>query len=107
MRHLLAVPIALALTAFIGCDSTDDPSTADAASALTTYADIVHATYADALAGAEELDAAVDAFVAAPSADGLEAAKRAWLDAREPYGQTEAFRFSGGPIDDADGPEGC
>ena len=36
----------------------------------------------------------------------MEAAKEAWLAAREPYGQTEAFRFSGGPIDDADGPEG-
>lgn len=106
MRHLLAVPVALALTAFVGCDNTDDPAPDAAAAALTTYADVVHATYADALASAVELDAAVDAFVAAPSADGLDAAKEAWLAAREPYGQTEAFRFSGGPIDDADGPEG-
>ncbi|MCB0064131.1 MAG: hypothetical protein KDE19_18535, partial [Caldilineaceae bacterium] len=34
------------------------------------------------------------------------AAKEAWLAAREVYGQTEAFRFYGGPIDDEDGPEG-
>ena len=34
------------------------------------------------------------------------AAKDAWLNARESYGQTEAFRFASGPIDDADGPEG-
>ena len=32
--------------------------------------------------------------------------RNAWKRARIPYGQTEAFRFYGGPIDDADGPEG-
>ena len=74
--------------------------------ALETYADIVYASYQDSLTLAEELKAAVDTFVPDPTEETLQAAKAAWLAAQEPYGQTEAYRFYGGPIDDADGPEG-
>lgn len=70
------------------------------------YAVIVEAAYADTLAGAEALQRAVAAFTAAPSAATLDAARTAWRQARESYGQTEAFRFYGGPIDADDGPEG-
>ena len=49
---------------------------------------------------ATALDAAIDAFVADPNEETLEAAKQAWLTARDDYGLTEAFRFYGGPIDD-------
>ena len=70
------------------------------------YAVLVHANYTDALAGAQEMRAAIGAFVAAPSAEGLAKARQAWKDAREFYGQTEAFRFYGGPIDGDNGPEG-
>jgi putative iron-regulated protein len=70
------------------------------------YAALVQASYEDALAGALDLQRALGAFVAQPSAEGLDAARKAWLDARESYGQTEAFRFYGGPIDDDHGPEG-
>ncbi|AUM01147.1 iron-regulated protein [Rhodocyclaceae bacterium] len=73
---------------------------------LAHYGELVHASYADAHAGALALQKAVDAFVAAPSEAGLQAARKAWLEAREWYGQTEAFRFYGGPIDGEDGPEG-
>ena len=53
------------------------------------------------------MDAAIDAFVADPTDETLEAAKQAWLAARDDYGLTEAFRFYGGPIDDEEtGPEG-
>lgn len=72
-----------------------------------TYASIVHASYEDAYNEALELETAINNFIAAPSADGFANAKQAWLDAREPYGQTEAYRFANGPIDDADGPEGA
>ncbi len=70
------------------------------------YANLVEANYQDVLTRVKALQTAVDTFVAAPSAEGLEQAKQAWLAAREPYGQTEAFRFYAGPIDDAKGPEG-
>ena len=74
--------------------------------AVSTYTDIVFATYEDSYLLAVDLQAAIDAFVAEPSEANFQATKDAWLAAREPYGQSEAFRFYGGPIDDADGPEG-
>ena len=64
------------------------------------YAALVQASYEEALTGALDLQRAVGAFVAQPSAGGLDAARTSWLAAREWYGQTEAFRFYGGPIDD-------
>jgi putative iron-regulated protein len=70
------------------------------------YAALVQASYEEALTGALDLQRAVGAFVAHPSAGGLDAARTSWLAAREWYGQTEAFRFYGGPIDDEQGPEG-
>jgi putative iron-regulated protein len=70
------------------------------------YATLVFATYSDTLAAAQDMQTAIAAFVKAPSEDGLKQARQAWRDAREFYGQTEAFRFYGGPIDDKNGPEG-
>jgi putative iron-regulated protein len=70
------------------------------------YAELVHANYQDTLAAARELQAAIAALVARPTEAGLAKAREAWLAARDWYGQTEAFRFYGGPIDAEDGPEG-
>lgn len=70
------------------------------------YATVVEASYTDTLTSARLLRDAIHAFVAAPSEATLASARQAWLAAREPYGQTEAFRFYSGPIDDAKGPEG-
>ncbi len=69
---------------------------------LRHYAALVHATYADALAGARELQKAVQRFVTEPSEATLADARRSWRAARETYGQSEAFRFSGGPVERAD-----
>jgi putative iron-regulated protein len=73
---------------------------------LSHYAELVHANYSDTLASAEKMRAAIHAFLAAPSAETQAAARDAWRAAREFYDQTDAFRFYGGPIDDANGPEG-
>ncbi|OLS51501.1 imelysin family protein [Rhodovulum sulfidophilum] len=70
---------------------------------LSTYADIAAATYGDALTGAERLQKAVDALVAEPSPQALDAARRAWLAARVPYQQSEAFRFGNPIVDDWEG----
>lgn len=72
----------------------------------TTYADIVSANYEDSYNTAVTLKSEIDAFITAPSAANFVTVKTAWLNAREPYGQTEAYRFSGGPIDEENGPEG-
>lgn len=73
---------------------------------LENYAAIVYAAYDDSYTTAQKLKNDIDAFITNPTAQGLETCKQSWLAARIPYGQTEAFRFYGGPIDDADGPEG-
>lgn len=73
---------------------------------LSHYADLVHASYADSLQSARRMQQAVNNFVANPSQASLETARQAWLAAREPYGQTEVFRFYGGPIDDEKDIEG-
>ena len=53
------------------------------------------------------MDSAIDNFIAEPSPHRLEAAKRAWLRARDEYGVTEIYRFYEGPIDNEEsGPEG-
>jgi putative iron-regulated protein len=79
---------------------------ADTGGVLRHYGTLVSAAYEDTLAAATELQSAVRTFIAKPTAEGLAAARKAWLAAREWYGQTEAFRFYGGPIDDDKGPEG-
>lgn len=96
----LAAPVPFA-TAF-----AQTGGSVDAAAVARHYAALVSATYEDTLAAALDLQKAVTAFTAAPSAETLAAARKAWLDAREWYGQAEAFRFYGGPIDDDKGPEG-
>ncbi|MBT9551570.1 MAG: iron-regulated protein [Hydrogenophaga sp.] len=109
---IAALTASTALTTLSAHAQTATPAAAVAASAVDhkavalQYAALVHATYADTLASAKDMQAAIAAFVAAPSAEGLEKARKAWLGAREFYGQTEAFRFYGGPIDDDKGPEG-
>ena len=92
MRSLMATAAAVLLAG---------PALAvDEAAVLETYADIAEAKYADSLTTARALGRAVDALIAAPSAEALEAAKAAWLRARVPYQQTEVFRF-GNPLVDA------
>jgi putative iron-regulated protein len=76
------------------------------AKVVAHYAEIVYANYQDAYDAAVALQSTLQAFVAAPGPETHQAAKEAWLAAREPYGQTEVYRFYGGPIDDEDGPEG-
>ncbi|NJL06176.1 MAG: hypothetical protein HC911_14985 [Chloroflexaceae bacterium] len=70
-----------------------------------TYADIVYASYVDSLTTAQILREALYALVANPSPATHQAAQQAWLAAQEPYGQTEVYRFYGGPIDGEGGPE--
>ncbi len=98
LKEMKLTLLGLTFMGCIGCDSN---------AVGKTYADIVHASYEDSLTAAKTLKTAVDAFVASPSADTLAAAKTAWLESREPYLQTEVYRFYDGPIDNPDnGPEG-
>tara|TARA_B100000902_G_C27308621_1_gene917042 strand:- start:1776 stop:3272 length:1497 start_codon:yes stop_codon:yes gene_type:complete len=78
---------------------------------LETNADIALAAYNDSVDTAKNLKEAIDTFGASPTQANLDAAKKAWLVSREPYGQTEVYRFRLSPIDSTDyasedGPEG-
>ncbi len=70
---------------------------------ISHYAPIAHATFADAHSTAQALQVAVNAFVAAPSAETQQAAKDAWLAARVPYMQSEVFRFGNALVDEWEG----
>ncbi|MEM6768105.1 MAG: imelysin family protein [Bacteroidota bacterium] len=112
LRALLLTFLSISL--FISCNNSSFTSSGSGdehaelkKGIIDTYAKIVYANYQDALIEAKNMHDAIDAFVENPKNVALfTAAKDAWLTAREPYGQTEAFRFSNGPVDDADGPEG-
>ncbi|QKF67908.1 imelysin-like iron-regulated protein A-like protein, IrpA family [Arcobacter venerupis] len=70
---------------------------------LDAYSDIALANYTDAVNDAIALKTAIDAFAKNPTQENIDKAKKAWLNSRESYGQTEAFRLSNGPIDSEDG----
>ena len=70
---------------------------------LNTYAAIAHDNYNDALSDARVLQEVIGELATEPTEDTLEAARGAWLVARESYGTSEVFRLSGGPIDAEEG----
>lgn len=90
-------------------DDTGEAITQAKDDAKAAYADFVLASYQAAYDDAAALKATIEAFTANPTEATLTATKSAWIQARESYGPTEAFRFADGPIDliGADeGPEG-
>lgn len=95
-RMALMASVALTTMAF----ATPAWAEIDAKAVVSTYADIALATYQDSLTSAEALKVAIDALIASPSDATMAAARAAWIAARIPYQQTEAFRF-GNPIVDA------
>ncbi|MBV1907900.1 MAG: hypothetical protein KUG78_01180 [Kangiellaceae bacterium] len=108
---LLIAAGAMQLTACGGSSSSDpepDPepvSVIDIAKVqdvLATNADIALAAYEDSVDTAVLLQTALATFEADPTQDNLDAAKIAWLVSREPYGQTEVYRFRLSPIDSSD-----
>ena len=99
---LMAV-LSMALTACTSRGPSDDLKV----SVVNNYAEGAYASYSRSLASAQNMDAAIDNFLAEPSQHRLDAAKRAWLLARDDYGVTEIYRFYEGPIDNEEnGPEG-
>ena len=87
-----ALPLALCLAGAAHAQTARD--------VIDGYADLALAKYGDSLATARALKDAARALVAAPSEATHAAAKDAWLAARVPYQQTEAYRF-GNPMVDA------
>ena len=63
---------------------------------MISYANMAHAAFKDSLDTAKALQAAIDTYVATPTQANLDAAKAAYKMARQPYSQTEIFRFDEG-----------
>ncbi|MGG7578133.1 imelysin family protein [Rhizobium sp. Nf11,1] len=75
----------------------------EASAVVKHYAEVAHAKYEDSLTTAKALDAAIDAFLKAPTDETLKAARDAWVRARVPYQQTEVYRFGNPIVDDWEG----
>ncbi|QFT48774.1 Iron-regulated protein A precursor (plasmid) [Roseivivax sp. THAF40] len=93
----------LTATTAIGLCMTGAAQAQTASEVLKTYSDIAEANYEDSLAAARDLDQAITALIDAPSAETMQAARAAWLEARVPYQQTEVFRFGNPIVDDWEG----
>jgi putative iron-regulated protein len=102
MKYIFSLIILL--LCFTSCEKDEIDS--QKKEALKTYSEIVLATYTDSYDKVKELQLKINDFVATPTQSKFEACKAAWKEARIPYGQTEGFRFYGGPIDSEEGPEG-
>lgn len=63
---------------------------------LISYTDMAHAAYKDSLETAKALQTAVNTYVDTPTEANLAAAKEAYKTVRQPYSQTEVFRFDEG-----------
>jgi putative iron-regulated protein len=70
-----------------------------AADAARCYAQTAAHACATSAEDAAALRRAIDRFCDAPSEATLRDAREAWLAGRRSYGETEALRFAGGPID--------
>jgi len=115
----LATVIASSSLLMACLDSSSSSSQSAESKLLETNAQIAYAVYTDSVITAKALQSALATFKDSSTEANLIAAKKAWLTAREPYGQSEAFRFQDGPIDfesgvskdntfiTEDGPEGA
>lgn len=102
----LGLPGVLAIMHLAGLTACATVRPATPESVIATYADLVHRTYAASRGEAGQLQVAVERLLDQPTEVSLDAAKAAWIKARQPYLTTEAFRFYEGPIDAAEtGPE--
>lgn len=70
---------------------------------INTYTDLAQAGYEDAYVSAKKLDKAIKTLAKKPTEKNLDAARQAWIDARVPYMQTEAFRFGNPIVDEWEG----
>lgn len=104
-KTLFAAPLlaAVALGALIAAGPASADTAPKVRDIVVTYADIAEAMYGDSLKTAKDLQAAVNAFLAAPTEANLDKAKAAWKAARVPYQQTEGYRFGNAIVDDWEG----
>jgi predicted lipoprotein len=107
MKRLIGLPLSFASLALVialnACskgDTNEDPTAdplADKAILSSFVDDVILDTYQDLADQSAALQAAVMNLVASPSEENFQAARQAWVAARVPWEQSEAFLF--GPVD--------
>ncbi len=97
---LIASTLAIFISNASPAASAEAPTSA---AVVATYADIAAASFADSHIAAVALQKKIEALIARPSDETLGAARTAWVVAREPYMQTEVFRFGNKLVDDWEG----
>ena len=95
-KFLLAATMAALMST--GAYAAVEPKTV-----VKTYADVAQAGYEDALTTARDLQKSIADLLAKPSPATLKTARDAWILARIPYQQTEAYRFGNPIVDDWEG----
>ena len=73
---------------------------------IHSYATRAYAKYTESVVTAQKLQQVAEAFLKDPSENNFKLTREAWIEARNPYSETETYRFFAGPIDDENGPEG-
>jgi putative iron-regulated protein len=85
-----------ALTTTVQADSSAD-------AVIGHYGDIAQATFEDSLKTAKDMQISIAALLDKPNEATLTAARNAWLAARVPYQQSEAYRFGNAIVDEWEG----
>ncbi|UTW10755.1 imelysin family protein [Marinobacterium rhizophilum] len=99
--------MSLSMTCMLGTATpalaAETTTAVDSQAVVTHYADLALAIFGDSLTRARELHSAVEALISTPNDTTLQAARSAWIAARVPYQQSEAFRFGNPIVDDWEG----
>ncbi|NEP08657.1 MAG: iron-regulated protein [Symploca sp. SIO2C1] len=117
---ICSISLSLSVTSSVKAESIDVAHTQHKSSLqgvnlkgyIEGYAELVYRNYRDSHQQAVQMRKAIATFLRQPNETTHNAAKQAWIQARQSYLQTEAFRFYEGPIDFIDpntgeeGPEG-
>ncbi|MCG8491574.1 MAG: hypothetical protein MI743_08175, partial [Sneathiellales bacterium] len=98
LKTLGAVAAILAFSSFPAAAGAADKS-----AVVQNYANIAEAIFEDSLLTAQALKASVADLVSNPTAASLNAARAAWIAAREPYQQSEVYRFGNSLVDEWEG----
>ncbi|WP_374306205.1 imelysin family protein [Methylocella sp.] len=96
MRAKTLIGAAAGLFAFVGAALAEAPTPREV---IVHYADLAHVMYESSYLAAKDMQGAINAFLAAPSAEALRKARDAWKAARNPYQQTEPYRFGNKIVD--------
>ena len=104
MKKALCASLYVAASVVFGFSFTSQASSAvTRGDVVQTYTTIAHAKFEDARDAARDLQGAIADLLNTPKTTTLDAARRAWKEARVPYMQTEVYRFGNPDVDDWEG----